>query len=352
MTPHADPKKNPLSNPAFKPPGLIEKFLEALLGGSRPFDCVQIEVSSHCPGACAYCPRDALRSSWRPRSISRETVARLWPILRRAQRAHLQGWGEPLSHPDFFDLAKFAARAGAAVSTTSCGVSMNDELAARIIESDIDAIAFSLAGCDEKSNAIRGNLPFAKVCENIKLLRRKIREAGRGPKIHLAYILLGDRLDAATGLPALLRDIEADAAVVSSLDYLAKPEHAKWAILPGEKEKIAKAESILRAARAEAARDGREIYYGLPSEDASPEGGCRENAAKTLYIDADGNLSPCVYLNVPAVDPRRLIFGNANEIEPLTAWRGEDWRDFRARLADKDPHPACARCPKRTEIAG
>ena len=340
-----------LKRPEFKAPGWGEKFKEALFGSVRPFQCMQIEVTSVCGNSCEYCPRHSHRGSWKSRHMKAETFAALWPLLRLAQRAHLQGWGEPFANPFFFDFAAFARKAGASVSTTSSGAIMNESLAEKIALSGMDIVAFSLAGADGASNSIRKGISFERLRESVGILKRKIRELGRGPEIHIAYILLADRMDSALKLPDVLEEFDANLAVVSTLDYISEPADSKWAILPWELDKIEKAREILEKASADAEARDRFIYFALPEKNAGHELGCRENAAKTLYVDADGDLSPCVYLNVPSSAPnsRRKVFGNAATMDPLKLWKSDDWRSFRSRLKGLDPDPVCIECPKRCE---
>lgn len=348
--------EDPLRNPRFKAPGFMEKLREALLGASRPIDCVQIEVTSHCPGACTYCPRAVQSANWRARHLSDETFARLWPLLRLSSRAHLQGWGEPLLHPRFFDYAALARKADCLVSTTSCGLVMNEKIAEKIKNSGMDAIAFSFVGTDTISNSPRERVPFEDVRARVKLLRKILGPSGKGaPEIHVAYLMLADRMEAAALLPDLLEDLDAEMAVVSALDYLATPEHKELAFAPDEEKKIAKARKILSAAQAQAEISGRVIHYALPDPSAGARaGGCRENATRTLYVDADGRVSPCVYLNVPGSDgeEKRRVFGDVSEEDPLQIWRKPEYRAFRASLRSGSPEGPCVGCPKRREIAG
>lgn len=73
--------------------------------------------------------------------------------------------------------------------------------------------------------------------------------------------------------------------------------------------------------------------------------------ARSLYVDADGALSPCVYLNVPADrdEPRRRVFGNVLDDDPWAVWNSEAFGVFRAALAHNAPDACCLACPKRFE---
>ncbi len=339
----------------FHEAGFFEKFLDSLMGGQKPLDCAQIEVTSICPAKCVYCPHTTQASSWKARHMRPAIFSRLWPLLKRCVRAHLQGWGEPLLHPHFFDFVSFARRAGCMVSTTTCGVAMNECLAAKIAASGMDMLAFSLAGTDYQSNAARAGVDFTRVCDSIKTLRKACGHGGtgKGPEIHIAYILLADRMDAAQSLPQLLEDLDVPVAVVSTLDYLATPEHRHLAITPEDTEKIARARDILEAAAQRAADMGRTIHFALPGPRAvAMAGGCRENIARSLYIDADGAVSPCVYLNVPGDDPeeKRRVFGNISQNSILDIWKDAAFGQFRNNLVADRPDVACHNCPKRREI--
>ena len=127
--PGAAAAPDPLADPAFRAPGFLERLRDAVLGAQRPLDCLQVEVTSRCGGRCTYCPHTTEAATWKSRHMEDEVFAALWPLLRGAQRAHLQGWGEPLLHPRFLDYVALARKAGCAVSSTSCGLRMDAELA-------------------------------------------------------------------------------------------------------------------------------------------------------------------------------------------------------------------------------
>ncbi len=344
---------DPLANPGFRPPGLLEKLHDALLGPSRPLDCLQIEVTSFCAGKCIYCPHTTQASAWNSRHISVEAFAALWPILRIAKRAHLQGWGEPLLHPRFLDMAALALKAGCQVSSTSCGLKMDMELARKLAGSGMDILAFSLVGTDAASNDARQGIPFERVRESVRLMRCAIAEA-QSPEpleIHLAYLLLADRLDALRRLPELMDEWGVQAAVISTLDYLAIPEQERLAFTPDDHQSLAYAHKLLEEIALDAQSRGRTIHFALPDNKARIANGCRENITRSLYIDADGDVSPCVYLNVPGSDPkeRRRIFGNVLAQNPLDIWRKADFKKFRDSLKAGYAELPCLNCPKRFE---
>jgi MoaA/NifB/PqqE/SkfB family radical SAM enzyme len=278
------------------------------------------------------------------------TFIALAPLIRRAMRVHLQGWGEPLLHPRFFDYAAAAARAGSAVSTTTCGLAVNDANARRFVDSGIDIAAFSLTGVDGPGNAARVGVPFEGVREGILALNRARRMAGSEyPRIHLAYLMLASEAENVARLPDLMHSLDVPVAVVSTLDYIAAPGMEVEAYASHEAEKIGRAQALLHRAAERAAAMGRTIHYSLPGKEGGKE--CNERVHSCMYIDAEGAVAPCIYLNLPTDehDPHRRVFGSVLRRNPLEIWNAPEYTRFRARLSSGDPDTPCLACPKRFE---
>lgn len=335
----------------FREPGIWETLRERLFGVRRLLDCLQVEVSTRCPGRCRYCPHTVGHKQWQARDMDMTTFTRLWPLMRRSSRVHLQGWGEPLLNPAFFEMAGLALKAGSAVSTTTCGLIMDEPLARQLVESGIDIIAFSLAGTDAETNTSRQGVAFERVCEAITLLQG-VRRARQGVhlEIHIAYLMLASNMEAVRGLPALMQRLGVHAAVISTLDYVPSAELEPESFGLKERDKLAAAASILRETAAEIRRLGMECHWSLPDLSA-PVTSCRENIARSLFVAADGSVSPCVYLNLPAVgtEARRRIFGNVLTEDPVAIWESEAFRGFREGLAGSAPDRCCLSCVKRFE---
>lgn len=344
-------KKNLESEKARDQAGIWESLRELLLGVRRPLDCLQVEVTSCCPGRCGYCPHTIMRDRWMSRDMDMETFGLLWPLMRRSGRVHLQGWGEPLIHPRFFDMVSQARKAGCSVSTTTCGLPMDEEMAKNLVESGLDILAFSLAGTDSRTNASRRGVDFERVCRAVSLLQavRKSRMAVH-LEVHFAYLMLASNLEAVRGLPKLMQNLGVHAAVISTLDFLAGPEWQDEGFALHETEKLGRASVILKETEAEARRLGLGFHWALPNPWATGRT-CRENIARSVFVGVDGSISPCVYLNLPisSPDPNRRVFGNVRDEDPLGVLEKQDFRRFRDVLAAGSPDSACRDCVKRFE---
>ena len=346
--PNTDDGNGPLA--AFRQPTFVDNLKGFFRGNERQFDCLQIEVTSQCPGRCTYCPHTTKKSVWLSRRMEDATFAALLPVMREARRVHLQGWGEPLLHPRFFDFAAAARRIGCAVSTTSYGLAINDATAENLVRSGIDITAFSLTGVDEASNTAREGVPFARVCEAILAVNKaKHRIGSDTPHIHLAYLMLASQTDSVARLPALMAELDVPVAVVSTLDYIAAPDMEAEAYAPHETAKVQAARQLLGAVAEEARQKKRTIHYSLPGESGRDD--CNEHVQRCMYIDAEGQISPCIYVNLPTRenDPHRRVYGCAREENPLAIWKNPAYAAFRNRLASGNPDLPCATCAKRFE---
>jgi MoaA/NifB/PqqE/SkfB family radical SAM enzyme len=290
-----------------------------------------------------------MSKEWQGRDMDMRTFARLKPLMNRAARVHLQGWGEPFLNADFFTMAAMARRAGCKISTTTCGLGMDTARADAVVASGLDIVAFSLVGTEAAGNAQRHGVDFEHVCQGISTLRdARRRNRGSGPAIHLAYLLLASNSAAVTGLPTLMQRLGVGQAVISTLDYLPEPTLQKEAFLPGERAKIEKTAALLKATAAEAGRLGLAVHHEFPRPESSGNG-CRENIDRSLFVSAAGDVSPCVFVNFPApvADARCRVMGNVLEQDPLAIWERAEYRLFRDRLRNGDPDLPCQSCPKR-----
>ena len=310
---------DPLSPKALPGPGLRQWLREAFSGRPTPLLCMQVEVSSVCACRCTYCPHTTKKDVWQSRLMSAETFAALWPLMRQCGRVHLQGWGEPFLHPRFMDFVSVARRAGCAVSTTTCGQHMDESLAAAIVDSGMDVVAFSLAGTDEASNASRQGIPFSRVCEAIRCLQEvRRKKQGVHLEVHLAYLLLPSQLEAVKRLPELMEELDVHCAVVSTMDYIASPELAVEAYSPEEADKVAAAAAVLAPVAAGSC--------GTPCLTPRPWAACATAAGKTWTAPSMWTRRAifrpvCTSTCLPA----RMTPSGASSPAPNTAAPPESW---------------------------
>jgi len=344
----------------------------------RPFEALQLEVTSRCNLKCVMCPVTVLAGEWAQRDMPWQTFERIAEAFPRARWVHLQGWGEPLLHRRFFDMVARAKRAGCRVGFTTNGTRLSPGNGERLLELETDLMAVSIAGaCAATHEAIRVGSDFAKLLENVRsfaALRRKLRRTV--PRVELFYLMTPANLGELPQAVRLAAELGVDELVATNLDYVITP-----ALEPLRAYSGAAPPQTARAALGEAVAAAREAGiafrpYPLQYREMAV---CDLNPLKILFVGSDGAVSPCVYTslagprNLPRVFDGRSLetplvrFGNVNEQSLAEIWERAAYREFRgcftrrvakAGLAmlgsaggalsaeDEPPPDACRACPK------
>jgi MoaA/NifB/PqqE/SkfB family radical SAM enzyme len=324
-------------------------WLKALLAGLAPrldLDWVQVEITTRCNARCVYCPRSAPDAP-PGRDMAPELFRSLLGQLGRTRHIHLQGWGEPLLHPRFFDMLAAGKARGLAVSTTTNGVLLDEDAATRLVELGLDVLGVSLAGVRPEANdAVRVGAGMERLLGAMERLAEAKARLGGGPAVHLAYLdRTGDAADLTdwAELPGLARRLGADKIMVSRPHPLATP--AKAAAPEPDGWESACAELAARCAEA-----GLEAFWPARLREATGHA-CTENPGAACVIGVGGEVSPCVF-TTPAAGQRaaRMVLGDLNHDGLAQIWAAPDYARFRAafdgaRAADLPP--ACRACPLR-----
>ncbi len=348
-----------MNNQPSKKPGKLRSWWEhKVLYDSK--DWMQIEVTSRCNALCSYCPRTVYHKQWKDRSMPMETFKALLPALQKTDLAYLQGWGEPLLHKDFPEMVRLAKESGCTVGVTTNGILLRESLLEKLIESGLDILAFSLAGTTAATNdPVRAGAPFEKVMQKLDLVRQvKERGGHNSPIVHIAYMLLRSGLDDLEGLPGLMQAKGVEQAVVSVLDFEPGVELSAEVLAPENETELRELEDRFSRLKSRAREMGLTIHtpvFGVHGQDGLV---CAENVEHALFVSAQGDVSPCVYANVPVnrADFARygqpepyssVTFGNVNEQLLPAVWRSKGYESFRQGLKLGRPAQICRNCPKR-----
>ena len=160
---------------------------------------------------------------------------------------HLQGWGEPFLHPEFFTMTAIARAAGCRVGTTTNGMLLNPERITRLVASELDVVAFSLAGVDFHNDSIRRGTRLEQILETIRTLNRKKKRVNSlKPAIHVAYMLFRSRMKDLDLLTSLLQGLGISQVVISTLDFVAQPELELETIQPTTEGEYKELKNILQ----------------------------------------------------------------------------------------------------------
>ena len=244
------------------------------------------------------------------------------PDLRELQ---LEGAGEPLAHPRFFDMVSYAAGRGIEVSTTSSLLAISD---ARIDE----CVASGLKRLDVNvGTAHPSDLDYLSPGSK---LRRALRNARRIsvkrrslPEIRAVLFLTRSNLAQIPELLRLARANGADAVVL---------QHLWHDVCPARR--FVDAQSLLREkvdftqAHATAAQFGVRLELPVTTR-------C-EHPWRDIHIGPQGEALPCP----KAITAQRLNLGNMRRDGVVKVWNNDAYRDFREQLGSANPPALCRRC--------
>lgn len=323
-------------------------------------DWAQIEVSTDCPARCLYCPTTVLGKTWSRRHMTLADFRRILPMLARSTRPspwrqpllHLQGWGEPLLNPDFFAMVAAAKRAGLRVGTTSNGMTIDSAMAARIVQSGIDIISLSVAGIDQRNDAIRRGTRLDGVFDALAALdRHKKALQSATPSVHIAFMLLASGLDDVEHIAETFAHRGVDQIVVSTFDFVPDDSLRAEAVVPRTASDYETLSQCLGHAAAKAAEMGMSFHYRIPPPLGGQPGLCAEHVQAALIVTIDGEVTPCMFNRFGEQDPSSpssppYSFGNLAQQSLAEIWWSEPYLRFRRSFWNGTPPAQCLACSK------
>ena len=278
----------------------------------RSVRALQVEVTSRCTRRCAVCPRTALADSWIDGDLSEAHWSGLGSGLSSVEHLHLQGWGEPLLHPNLETMARDAKAAGCSVGVTTNG-DLLGEAVGWVADGSVDVLAVSLAGGDEWNRRLRdGSRPdelFAAVEELVRARSRR-----KTPRIHVSFLLVRGNAGDLAGTVREAAGAGADGVFVNHLDCVPTEELRELAAYGGKSVPGAVREG-LGEAKTVARRLGIDIR--LPASEPQEMLTCALDPRVMASVRWDGAVAPCVELNLPIAGPTpRMAEDGIVEIPP------------------------------------
>ncbi len=319
-------------------------------------DWIQVEITSRCNASCRYCPRTAYGNRWADRDLSWDLFHALLPFFATTRLVHLQGWGEPLLHRDFFDMIGLARKAGCRVSTTTNGMLLDQQNITRLVESGIDHAAVSLAGIGKQNDGIRRGTEFKTILGAISgIAAVKKALASDTPAVNVSYLLLNSQVSSLADIVPALEGRGIENVIISTLDFVPARDLESERIAPENETKYRELKGKLDGLVEEGKRAGLTVHYRLADPGKSYHT-CTENIGQAFFVSADGAVSPCVFTNIPASGVSHIVegcdeiyerftFGNLCENPLSSIWLNDRYAEFRKSFR-KTPISRCRQCPK------
>ena len=323
-------------------------FARRILSRLTPLhlDWIQVEVSARCQGQCLYCPVAVLRGKRENGLMAMETFEALLPAFPTADLVFLQGWGEPLLHPGFWEMAVKAAATGAQVGFTTNGRLLHEKNRRALLNSGVAILGVTLAGAKpETHDRYRPGSRLKALDRSLRRLKEETQGVGAGlPHLHIAYQILPGNMAELKGAVSLARAWGASQIVVSPLTLVLAPElereslHAQpglWAV----------ATDYLEEARGRARSEGI-AFHAYRVTGPEPEPACPENVLRSCFVSVRGDVSPCVMTNLGLEGDgdvthrfqggdhplRTVTFGNVQERPLRDIWQSDSARAFRGAI--------------------
>ena len=98
---------------------------------------LQVEPVGQCNLRCQMCPIQ-FRKDGPPAFMAFDTFTWIIDQFDNLEELHLQGLGEPMMHPQFFDMVGYATRRGVRVTTNTNLTLLNPTRAERCVTSGLD----------------------------------------------------------------------------------------------------------------------------------------------------------------------------------------------------------------------
>lgn len=300
----------------------------------------QVEVTTRCNLKCRMCPRTHF-SGEKHLDFPWEVFQRFSVFFPRMDLVYLQGWGEPLMHPRFFDMVALVRQNDCQAGFTTNGSFLNETAIGEILRLSVKYVTISLAGADPHTHdTIRAGSHFDALLGSVSnLVEAKRREGRETPQIHLSYLITRDSV---AGLPDMVRkahEIGVDRLIAPNLDSPATKEEDDHRIF-GFEEPSRDFQKALDDAQIVA----NKLKFRLsvwPLKLSSDILICELNPLRQFFVNVHGDVTPCTYSSVMGrndycryfsgaeVPSSPLIFGSLEQDEMEVIWNREEYRRFR-----------------------
>jgi len=251
--------------------------------------------------------------------MSWDIFTRLLRDVDKAELVHLQGWGEPLLHPDIWRMARAVREQGGTVSMTTNGVLLDEAAVRQICKIGFAFIGVSLAGASaDTHDSLRAGSRFGQICENIA----RLSAAESHPDIHIIMQMMQPNIDELPALVDLAAELGADMVIAPNLDY--EPIAGMESLRAFGRMRNPHLENIIRQAEKTGKKLGIEVRtYPLEPDNSSPV--CSDNPLNNVVVNVQGEISPCVYLSMDVEgEIPRVFWGKESRNSRFIYGRVED----------------------------
>jgi len=308
---------------------------EPLVVPYSPFS-LYVEPTLRCNLNCLMCD-----TTLRSRTRDQMTLARFQGVIDQfpyLQRLAIQGVGEPLLNPDFFDMIGYAKSKQVFVYFNTNACLLNERNLERLLAAGPDEVRVSLDGADRKTyERLRPGSSFELVTGNLKRL------ASRAPgrlTVAIWFLATRENLDEMPLMPGLARRLGVRHLYVQSLHSWGNEEMVGKLIEPLGLQR-GEMRDVIESTRREAAAKGVRLQLASDFFGGEVKRGC-QFPWFLPYVTVEGFVTPCC---MQGCNPEVIHFGNLFEKDFREIWNNEAYQRFRAALKSESPPRICRGCP-------
>jgi radical SAM protein with 4Fe4S-binding SPASM domain len=271
------------------------------------------------------------------------------------EELHLQGLGEPMMHPRFFEMVSYAVRKGIRVTTNSNLTLLNARRAELCLASGLHGLHVSLDGASaETYERIRVRAHFDRVVNNLEhLLDLRAQHGCANPQIQLIMVIMRQNLHELPDLVRLARRWSVESLFVQHLCHDFGESSLPERYLPMRD--FVQGETLLNEDPERIERyfgEARMLAQELGVTLRLPRTRLRLHAPGTpgpqrcnwpwhgAYLSYQGHAMPCCMISTPD----RYTLGKLAEQDFATIWHGPAYQQFRAQLDSDEPPEVCRAC--------
>ncbi|HZS78460.1 MAG TPA: radical SAM protein [Ktedonobacteraceae bacterium] len=319
---------------------------------------VQIEPVGQCNLRCQMCAIQFRHDGppYGPLAFMEfEHFTRILDQLGPLKELHLQGLGEPMMHPRFFDMIVYATQKGMQVTTNSNLTLLNDRRAEGCVTSGLYRLHISIDGASaETYERIRARAHFDRVMRNLeRLVTVRERLGSRLPELVMVVVIMRQNLHELPELVRLAHRWSFSRVFVQHLCHDFGESSLPSYYRPMRE--FVSEQTLLHEDSALVSRyfdEARQIAKDLEVELRLPRTTPRLHPAGTpgkercswpwqgAYISYQGYAMPCCMVSTPD----RIHFGSVLEQGVRATWENEQYQAFRDQLASDTPPEICRSC--------
>jgi len=297
----------------------------------RPRRCLsfplelQLEPTNRCHLDCSVCLRKVRARE--AGDMSFEDFRRIIDKFEYLKLVTLHGWGEPLLHPELFQMIDYLRRKGIGAAFATSGSMLNPDICLKLVQSDLNKLVFSIdAGATPQADAIRKNSSLNAIAQNIRYITALKKERRSvNPQLAISTTIMRENVTHLEAVIKLAKELDIPEVSFHVAYYPGRLPCEELGVGQGQLKGML--DGLTRLAKK---LDIKMHYYKLSSG-----GRLCQSAWFMPFVASNGDVFVCCYQERPV--------GNILNADIRDIWNSASYQAFRRQIK-KNPNDACRYC--------